>query len=81
MEITGDFQSTYDTCARTTLNPTNPQNGYANSYRYVYITFTPTATGGRTGTLSLIDAATGNPQVVNLMGPASPHRETLYPAG
>ena len=68
VEITGDFQSTYDTCAEATLNPTNPQNGYANSYCYVYITFTPTATGSRTGTLSLIDAATGNPQVVNLMG-------------
>ena len=66
--VTGDFQITSTGCAETTLNPTTPQNDYANNYCTVNVTFTPTATGSRTGTLSLIDAATGNPQVINLMG-------------
>ncbi len=79
VEITGDFQTTSDSCAEATLNPTNPQNNYAYNVCYVYITFTPTATGSRTGTLSLIDAATGNPQVVNLMGTGITATGSLVP--
>jgi hypothetical protein len=32
------------------------------------VTFTPTATGSRTGTLSFVDDASGSPQLVTLTG-------------
>jgi hypothetical protein len=64
---TGDFQitNTYNECAGTTLNPYSVSTSY---YCYVQVAFTPTATGVRTGTLELVDSATGTPQVFSLMG-------------
>ena len=49
----------------------------------VSVTFTPTATGARTGTLSLIDDASGSPHVVTLTGTgqAAPSTTGGTPAG
>ena len=63
----GDFQInyTFNQCAGTTLNP---YSASSSNYCYVLVTFTPTATGVRTGNLELMDSATGNPQVFSLVG-------------
>ena len=68
--ITGDFQISSTNCAETVLQPNSPGTSYNynGSYCYVDVTFAPTATGSRTGTLTLIDSASGTPQVFNLMG-------------
>ena len=65
--ITGDFNISYTNCSEAVLDPSGPQNNYAG-YCYAAVTFAPTATGMRTGTISLIDALTGNPQVFNIVG-------------
>ena len=57
--ITGDFAITYNGC------PGTLQTGGAC---YVYVTFTPTASGSRTGTLTLNDNATGAPHSIALSG-------------
>jgi hypothetical protein len=59
---TGDFQVSSSSCEGETLNP-NASNNCG-----VQVTFTPTATGVRTGTLELVDSATGSPQVFSLAG-------------
>ena len=56
---TGDYAITANTCPATLAPGSNCS---------VSITFTPTATGTRTGTLSIADDATGSPQTVNLTG-------------
>jgi hypothetical protein len=43
------------------------------------VTFTPTATGTRTGTLSISDNATGSPQTVSLSGTGTAPAVTLSP--
>ena len=80
--VTGDFQITNSNCPDLTLNPSNPEDDYADSYDYycyVSLTFTPTTTGSLTGTLSFVDAATGSPQVVNLMGTGVTPTGSLVP--
>ena len=65
--VSGDFQLSTDECSgRTITGTTIPGN--TGSYCYIYVTFTPTVLGARTGTLTLIDSATGTPQVLNLAG-------------
>lgn len=56
----GDFAISADTCANATITPTNTCT--------VGVTFTPSATGTRTASLSFADNVTGSPQVVNLTG-------------
>jgi len=55
----GDFTISVNGCSFTTL-------GYAGCY--VYVTFTPTAAGMRTATLTIQDNAAGSPQSVLLTG-------------
>ena len=55
----GDYAISANTCGATLAAGTNC---------LVSITFTPTATGTRTGTLSIADDTTGSPQTVNLTG-------------
>ncbi len=57
---TGDFAETLGTCTGT-LGP-------SPASCTVMVTFTPTATGSRTGTLTITDAAMNSPQTVNLTG-------------
>jgi hypothetical protein len=64
----GDFTISSNGCSGT-LSP------LANCYEYV--TFTPTAAGQRTATLSFTDSATGSPQVVNLVGTGETQTENL----
>ena len=54
----GDFQITSTSCA--TLRP--------SATCTVNVLFKPTAAGSRTGSITLIDTATGSPQTVNLFG-------------
>ncbi len=58
IQITGDFAQT-NNCWATLA---------ANSTCTINVTFTPTASGTRTGTLGVTDNASGSPQVVNLTG-------------
>jgi hypothetical protein len=55
-----DFSISSDSCTSGAVAP--------SSYCYVYVTFTPKATGLRKATLTFTDNATGSPQVVNLEG-------------
>jgi hypothetical protein len=65
----GDFSAvnTGNACANKTLAPPTTPGGYGGSCT-VSVVFTPTATGARTGTITLVDPASGNPQVLNVMG-------------
>src|SRR5579885_2771253 len=60
--ITGDFQQT-NKCG-TQLKP-----GYTCNFQ---VTFKPTATGTRNGTLTITDSGPGSPQTVSLTGIGSP---------
>ena len=55
-----DFQVYYSTCAGATLSQ--------NTYCYIQITFTPTATGARIATAVVTDNATGGTQSATLNG-------------
>ncbi|MGA3026770.1 MAG: choice-of-anchor D domain-containing protein [Bryobacteraceae bacterium] len=69
--VSGDFQITYTYCPGSTLGGTlNDGSSLGNTYSdcWVYVTFTPTATGARTGTLTFTDSAPGSPHVVSLSG-------------
>jgi len=57
--VTGDF-AINNQCTNRTLLPTH--------ICYVYVTFSPTATGPRTGTLTVMDSDASSPQVVSLNG-------------
>jgi hypothetical protein len=63
---TGDFQIYTSNCEAKTLNGVTP--GPTFSYCYVYVTFTPSATGARTGTLTVVDNTPNSPHVLNLSG-------------
>ncbi len=66
--VTGDFSVVSSSCPGATLKP-NPAVGYEpNPNCNVRVAFTPTAVGPRTGTLTFVDSAGGNPQVLNLAG-------------
>ena len=56
---TGDYSVTYNGCGGTIS---------VGSYCYAYVSFTPTASGTRTGTLTFTDASTTSPHVVSLNG-------------
>jgi hypothetical protein len=59
--LTGDFSIPFNGCTGS-LAPG------AGSICQIQISFTPTAVGARTGTLTIADNATGNPQKVSLSG-------------
>lgn len=71
--VSGDFAET-DNC---TAGPI-PANGGTCS---VSVTFTPTATGARTGSLTIKDNAQNNPHTVSLMGTGTAPSVSLNPAG
>src|SRR5205807_441247 len=48
--------------------PTSPATLPAGANCTINVTFTPTASGARTGTLSLSDDASGSPQIMTLSG-------------
>jgi len=63
LTVSGDFALVNDNCSGTTLAP----SGQAGSTCIVELTFSPSATGGRLG--SLLIPSTGNPpRVVRLLG-------------
>jgi Beta-propeller repeat/Abnormal spindle-like microcephaly-assoc'd, ASPM-SPD-2-Hydin len=45
----------------------------------MYVTFTPTAGGTRTGTLTITDDQPGSPQIIQLSGEGLPAQDTLIP--
>src|SRR5437667_438937 len=61
----GDFAAT---STGASACPTSPATLAAGANCTINVTFTPTASGARTGTLSLTDNAGGSPQVVPLTG-------------
>src|SRR5437870_2188452 len=52
---------------------TSPATLTAGANCTINVTFTPTASGARTGTLSLADDAGGSPQIMTLSGNRTPH--------
>src|SRR5437588_723706 len=61
----GDFAAT---STGASACPTSPATLAAGANCTIDVTFTPTASGARTGTLSLADNAGGSPQMVPLSG-------------
>jgi hypothetical protein len=62
VDVSGDFAAIADTCPRA------PESLAAGASCTVSVTFTPTATGTRTGSILFTDDATGSPQKVTLTG-------------
>src|SRR5437016_14608429 len=56
------------TLFRSSACPTSPATLAAGGTCTINVTFTPTALGARTGTLSLTDNAGGSPQIMTLSG-------------
>lgn len=69
---TGDF-SQKNTCTGKTLTP--------GHFCFSTVTFTPTAQGTRTGTLTVTDTDSSSPQVVNLVGTGSQGELSVYYPG
>ncbi|MGC2549846.1 MAG: choice-of-anchor D domain-containing protein [Candidatus Sulfotelmatobacter sp.] len=76
IQITGDFAQA-NNCPSTLA---------ANSSCTINVTFTPTASGARTGSLTVSDNAQGSPQAVNITGAGadfnlagSPNSDTVQP--
>src|SRR5207249_2334047 len=61
----GDFAAT---STGASACPTSPATLAAGANCTINVTFTPTASGARTGTLSLADDAGGSPQIFSLGG-------------
>ena len=61
----GDFAAT---STGASACPTSPATLAAGANCTINVTFTPTASGARTGTLSLADNAGGSPQIMTLSG-------------
>src|SRR2546429_524572 len=61
----GDFAAT---STGASACPTSPATLAAGGTCTINVTFTPTALGARTGTLSLADDAGGSPQIMTLSG-------------
>src|SRR5256884_290868 len=61
----GDFAAT---STGASACPTSPATLAAGANCTINVTFTPTASGARTGTLSLADDAGGSPQIMTLSG-------------
>ena len=68
----GDYSVSSDGCSGTNLGPT--------SNCTISVVFTPSQTGTRTGTLTIVDAATNSPQKVNLTGKGILVKPTFSPA-
>ena len=66
VETTGSFQIYQSDCEAATISGVTP--GPHFSYCYVYVTFTPTATGAQTGTLTILGSTATSPHVLNLSG-------------
>jgi uncharacterized repeat protein (TIGR01451 family) len=66
-----DFSITSDTCSG---NPVTPGNACT-----IGVTFTPSQTGSRTGTLTISDDAADSPQVVSLSGTGTQPTVSLSP--
>src|SRR5258708_18051425 len=73
--VGGDFaQSTYYyQCSNPTYFPTLAPNQSCS----IYLVFAPTATGARTGTLTITSDASTSPQSVSLSGKGVPNTKTL----
>src|SRR5207245_1193224 len=56
------------TITGASARPTSPASPARRSSDLINVTFTPTASGARTGTLSLTDNAGGSPQIMTLSG-------------
>jgi hypothetical protein len=67
----GDFTITENTC------PNPPANLTTNQSCAVYVTFTPSAAGTRTATITIADNATGTPQTVTITGTGQTVTRTL----
>ena len=63
----GDFAVPSNSCSTV----------YARSYCYLYLTFTPSQTGLRSGSLDIADDATGNPHSIALSGNGIPATKAL----
>ena len=63
----GDFQLYSQNCSDTTLTPPAGP-GLSANYCYIYVVFSPSATGSRTGTITFIDSASGTAQILTLSG-------------
>jgi hypothetical protein len=70
--ISGDFAIDSDTCAGATL----AANGGTCT---IAVSFSPTATGTRTGTLTVNNDSTSSPQLISLSGPGILLAPTLAP--
>src|SRR5260221_11423935 len=77
--VCGDFaQSTYYyQCSNPTYFPTLAPNQSCS----IYLVFAPTATGVRTGTLTITSNASTSPQSVALSGKGVPNTKTLLEIG
>ena len=69
----GDF-------AQTNNCPLSPSTLAASTSCTINVTFTPTATGARSGTLSVADNAAGSPQTASLTGTGTAPSVSLSPA-
>lgn len=69
----GDFSET-DNCL--TVTPPIPPGGTCT----IYVTFTPTATGTRTGQLTIADTDPSSPQIVSLSGVGTPPGMRVSPS-
>jgi hypothetical protein len=67
----GDFAKTGDTCTGANVAPSGTCT--------ITVTFTPTAIGGRSGTLTVVDNAPGSPHTVGLGGVGLGPLPTLSP--
>jgi hypothetical protein len=63
----GDFRLSSQNCSNTTLNPPAGPGATA-TYCNIDVTFSPSAIGNRTGTITLIDSASGTAQTLTLSG-------------
>src|SRR5437899_3085532 len=68
----GDFAAT---STGASACPTSPATLAAGANCTINVTFTPTASGARTGTLSLADNAGGSPQIMTLSGNGTAPRD------
>lgn len=66
--VSGPFALSYSTCESTVIQGSNPDGLGSTGYCQVNVTFSPTATGSQTGTLTFYDSAGNSPQTVTLSG-------------
>jgi hypothetical protein len=64
----GPFSIYSTNCEATTIGGLPVDGTGSGGYCYVYVNFTPTATGPQTGALTFTDSAPGSPHVVSLTG-------------